>query len=105
MTYSKFIYFYCFVFLLIQTACRTEKAKTEIQLSGLNKVLLLDSLSATRAIVKDDLEHFFDNITPVDMMIQMHKDYPLQIPLRLRKTESDNCLVVVRLRAYNSDES
>lgn len=77
MTYRKFIYFYCFVFLLTHTACRTEKAKTEIQLSVLNKVLLLDSLSASRTIVKDDLEHFFDNITLIDIMIQMHKDYPL----------------------------
>lgn len=77
MTYRNFFYFYCFVLFLTHTACRTEKAKTEIQLSGFNRVLLLDSLSASRTIVKDDLEHFFDNITPVDMMIQMHKDYPL----------------------------
>ena len=40
----------------------TSKKTTEILLSGVNKVQLLDSTSASNAIIKDDLEHFFDKI-------------------------------------------
>jgi hypothetical protein len=56
-------------------ACRTDKKNTEIQLSGIQKVLLLDSLAASKAIVKDDIEHFFDKIQSVDMMIQTKHSY------------------------------
>jgi hypothetical protein len=56
-------------------ACRTDKKNTEIQLSGTQKVLLLDSMFASKAIVKDDIEKFFDKIQPVDMMIQMKHAY------------------------------
>ena len=69
---------------LIFTACfflfsncksdETTKKTTEILLSGINKVQLLDSVAASRAIIKDDLEHFFDKLTAVDAMIQMRKD-------------------------------
>lgn len=62
--------------LCVFVACRTEQAKTEIQLPDNTKVLLLDSSSAAKTIVKDDVEHFFDKITPVDMIIQMGKEYP-----------------------------
>lgn len=61
-----------FCFLL---ACRTDKKNTEIQLSGTQKVFLLDSLAASNAIVRDDIEKFFDKIQPVDMMIQMKRPY------------------------------
>lgn len=54
----------------------TSKKTTEILLSGVNKVQLLDSTSASNAIIKDDLEHFFDKMTAIDAMIQMRKQYP-----------------------------
>jgi hypothetical protein len=57
------------------SACRSDKKTTEIILSGTQKVLLLDSLFASNAIVKDDIEKFFDKIQPVDMMIQMQRPY------------------------------
>ena len=68
-----------FMLFICLPACRIDKKNTEIQLSGINKVLLLDSLSATKAIVKDDIDNFFDRITPIDMMIQMHRSYPLSM--------------------------
>ncbi len=71
---------FCYTLIILLSfalfACRTEQAKTEIQLSDNHKILLLDSLSAAKTIVKDDVEHFFDKITPVDMMIQMGKEFP-----------------------------
>lgn len=57
-------------------SCRTEQIKTEIQLSDIHKILLLDSVSASKSIVKDDIDLFFDKITPIDMMIQMKREYP-----------------------------
>jgi hypothetical protein len=63
------------VFSFLISACRTDRKDTEIQLSGTQKVLLLDSLFASKAIVKDDIEKFFDKIQPVDMMIQMKRPY------------------------------
>jgi hypothetical protein len=68
---TSFIFVLC-SFLL---ACRTDKKNTEIQLSGTQKVFLLDSIAASNALVKDDIEKFFDKIQPVDMMIQMKKSY------------------------------
>ncbi len=64
--------------------CKSESAKataktTEIQLSGINKVQLLDSIAASSAIIRDDLEHFFDKITAVDAAIQMKKAFPTTV--------------------------
>lgn len=72
------VYFFLtlFILLCLFVACRSEQAKTEIQLSDNTKVLLLDSSSAAKSIVKDDVEGFFEKITSVDMMIQMGKEYP-----------------------------
>jgi hypothetical protein len=65
--------------IFIFTNCKSDsitQKTTEILLSGVNKVQLLDSVAASRALIKDDLEHFFDKITPIDAMIQMRKQYP-----------------------------
>jgi hypothetical protein len=70
MTYKFFIPVLIIISVFI-SACRTEKVKTEIELSGFNKVFILDSMSASKAIIRDDIEGFFNHITPVDMMIQM----------------------------------
>jgi hypothetical protein len=61
------------------SSCKTDKKTTEIILSGTQKVLLLDSLFASNAIVKDDIEKFFDKIQPVDMMIQMQHPYEASV--------------------------
>ena len=79
---STNLLFYLLISLLIFTFCKSETAKTtsnttEIQLSGINKVHFLDSVAASKAIIRDDLEHFFDKITAVDAAIQMKKEYPV----------------------------
>ena len=71
--------------LLFFSFCKSETAKTtskttEIQLSGINKVQFLDSVAASKAIIRDDLEHFFDKITAVDAAIQMKKAYSETAP-------------------------
>ncbi len=70
--------------LFLFSHCKSESAKTtakttEIQLSGINKVQLLDSVTAANAIIRDDLEHFFDKITAVDAAIQMKKAFPTTV--------------------------
>lgn len=76
MAYRFFVYVSFFIFFMVFNACRTEKPMSDIQLSSTNKVVILDSLSAAQAIVKDDVEYFFKDITPIDMMIQMKRTYP-----------------------------
>jgi hypothetical protein len=79
-TYSKYTYLCICAVYLGFASCRTDKKNAEISLSGIHKVKLLDSLSAAQTIVKDDLEKFFDNITPIDMMIQMKRSYAATTP-------------------------
>jgi len=50
--------------------CKTPQPTTE---SNLNNVFLLDSMAAANAIIKDDVEHFFDHIRTLDMEIQMRQ--------------------------------
>ncbi len=76
---------YLLTSLVIFSYCKSETTKTtaqttEIQLSGINKVQILDSVAASKAIIRDDLEHFFDKITAVDAAIQMKKTYPVTAP-------------------------
>ena len=77
---SKCTYLLICALYLGFSSCRTDKKNAEISLSGIHKVKLLDSLSAAQTIVKDDLENFFDNITPIDMMIQMKRSYAATTP-------------------------
>jgi hypothetical protein len=65
--------------LCLLSSCRLDKKNTEIQLSEINKVYLLDSAAASKAIVKDDIDKFFERITPIDMMIQTKTSYPPSI--------------------------
>ncbi|MBL7814638.1 MAG: hypothetical protein JNL70_06500 [Saprospiraceae bacterium] len=58
--------------------CKTDsttKKASEILLSSVNKAHLLDSVAASKAIIRDDLAHFFDKITVADMSIQMKKPF------------------------------
>jgi hypothetical protein len=74
-TFNLFIFASVFIFSNCLSDATTKK-NTEIILSGINKVQLLDSVSASKAIVRDDLEKFFDKITAVDCAIQMKKTFP-----------------------------
>ena len=61
--------------LLFFASCRNENAKsTEILLSGIHKVSLLDSADAAKAIVRDDLDKFFEHLTPIDAAVQMKRN-------------------------------
>ena len=61
-------------------SCRNDKPKsTEILLSGVHKAILLDSTDAAKAIVQDDLDKFFQHLTPVDAAVQMKKNGPLSM--------------------------
>jgi hypothetical protein len=62
--------------IILLSACRMDKKNTDILLSENHKVTLLDSMWATKAIVKDEIDDFFDKITPIDMMIQTKQAYP-----------------------------
>ncbi|MEZ5043074.1 MAG: hypothetical protein R2828_24470 [Saprospiraceae bacterium] len=58
-------------------ACRPGPTTTQqvITLGKNKQLVLLDSTQAATFIIKDDMEHFFENISSLDMMIQMKKNY------------------------------
>lgn len=69
--------------ILLFSNCKSDTTTTkttEILLSGINKVQLLDSVAASKAIIRDDLEKFFDKITAVDAAIQMKKEFLITTP-------------------------
>ncbi len=66
--------------LIFFGSCRNDNPKsTEILLSGINKAMILDSTDAAKAIVHDDLDKFFEHLTPIDAAIQMKKNDPLSM--------------------------
>lgn len=60
-------------FLLCQ--CKNEGSKSNLQLFGKQKIIVLDSTAAALAITTDEQEHFFEKITPLDMSLQLQKPY------------------------------
>ena len=70
------IHFYVPILALALLSCRPAPSQSVLQLSDGHQVVFLDSLQAARAIVKDEVEGFFDQITPLDMAIQMGKPLP-----------------------------
>lgn len=61
--------------------CRKSSPETGVLvLSRAHKVLFLDSLAAAAVIVTDTTNHFFEQITPLDMSIQLRSDYPAGTP-------------------------
>lgn len=61
-------------------ACRSNKANTDKPIATpatSNGIVFLDSIAASKAIIDDDVDGFFDDISIVDMAIQMksEKDY------------------------------
>ena len=73
--------FYVFIFATL-FSCKAKqtlkdvKAADLIQLSSSQKVVFLDSTTAAKIILEDDIDHFFEKITIVDMAIQTKKAYP-----------------------------
>ncbi len=66
---------YLFFFALILVACRStqqqQKITDQIHLSQTERVLFLDSLRASAFITEDPMEGFFEQITKLDMQIQL----------------------------------
>jgi hypothetical protein len=81
------------VSLLFFGSCRNDNPKsTEILLSSIHKVTLLDSTDAAKAIVRDDLDKFFDHLTAIDAAVQMKNNGPLSISHDLMLTNYKNYL-------------
>ncbi len=61
--------------------CKSQPQTTPLlQLSENHKVIFLDSLEAGQAITKDEKENFFSLVTPLDMSIQMKKNFEAATP-------------------------
>jgi len=66
-----------FIFLLISLAifsCKPKQQLTDLELSDQNKIIFLDSIAASIAIIDDKSDGFFDKIMPLEMSIQMKKE-------------------------------
>lgn len=76
----KSIYF--LLFSLVLLSCRTNPTtpETVVTLSPEESILFLDSLEAVQFIQQDPMEGFFEQITDLDMQIQLQKPYPSTTP-------------------------
>lgn len=67
--------------LIFLFTCKSQPQPTPLlQLSENHKVIFLDSLAAGAAITKDEKENFFYLVTPLDMSIQMKKNFDASTP-------------------------
>lgn len=57
-------------------SCKSQNKLTTLQLSPTQSIVFLDSVAATKAIVKDEVEHFFEYIQVTDMSIQLKRNFP-----------------------------
>ena len=71
------IVFLCLIFVC---ACRLTPEDTDLlQLSDVHQVHFLDSVDASLAIIQDEQTNFFEEISVVDMCIQLKKTYDKSI--------------------------
>ena len=70
MNFTKY-FFILLVTTFVILSCKTKQNINSVSLSPTQKIVFLDSLKATMAIVKDDKESFFNHIGILDMSIQM----------------------------------
>ncbi len=59
-------------------SCKKKAIQTSVvedKTTDIVKLVLLDSLSASQAIIKDEKENFFDRITSLDMCIQLRRNW------------------------------
>lgn len=68
---------FCALCIFILISCKSNKSQSDSVKSKGGVVSYVDSLSATKAIVEEDSDGFFDQISIIDMAIQMksEKDY------------------------------
>ncbi len=68
------LYLLIIIAFLLWTCKTPERYQpTLLQLSNNQKITFLDSTNASFAIVKDTIEHFFDQVTKLDMSIQLKR--------------------------------
>lgn len=80
---------FLFFIFLIALACGREKGAGTGQITLLHTpVILLDSLSAANTILNDGPDRFFEQITPLDMAIQLRRDVQAR-PVLLEKYRED----------------
>ena len=67
------IYKFLLAILILSSAfsCKSQKFASAIDLGSQSKLILLDSIHASTAIVTDESDHFFDRVTITEMEIQM----------------------------------
>lgn len=68
-----------FLSIIFLFSCRTKQEGNTIDLSPTQKIIVLDSLQAATAIVKDEVDAFFDKVTLTEMQIQMKKNFQKNI--------------------------
>jgi hypothetical protein len=59
-------FFLIFIFFITFQSCKRTLADSKVT------DILLTKTEASKAIIKDDMEHYFEKITPIDAAIQMH---------------------------------
>lgn len=90
----KYPFLFC-CSLLFVLACKTETStettdtfvSTTFSISPTFQITLLDSLAATKVIIKDKTDNFFENISTVDIAIQTKQNYSEHTP-RVQQLES-----------------
>ncbi len=70
---AKLIFILCLSSLI---SCRSNKSQSGESSNATDVVTFVDSLAAAKAIVDDDVDGFFDNISIVDMAIQLKTEKP-----------------------------
>lgn len=78
----RYLLFSIVLIALSVSACKqnaSEKRSPEIQFSNTQRVVMLDSAAAANAIVRDAIDHFFEQITPIDVALQTHSNAPLSM--------------------------
>lgn len=77
-----------YALLLLAGACQGQRqAADRTRFSPRQELVLLDSLAATQAVIRDAEEGFFDRVGILDMSIQMRRNYPDTTPWERVRTD------------------
>ncbi len=73
------------LFIALTIGCKTNKVK-ELPTSGAKPALItfLDSIEASTAIIQDDIDGYFEQLSKAEMQIQMKTNYPELNPDKLK---------------------
>lgn len=71
---------YCFFVINLFYHCKDVPSQQDLQLLFQQKIVLLDSVRAAKAVTVDRKEYFFDKISSLDMSLQLHHNFPVGTP-------------------------